>query len=116
MIKKMVEVVRVPVCVEKGKKYQVELIGNEVAISKEVKVGDWLKVTNDCVLDFRYSQHSSSCYIAIIDLNGHSCNAQGKLAAVIGMKGIQPQADYKVEIPTGASMSFVIYKKNKERK
>jgi len=105
------EVARVPVCIEKGKKYQVELVENEVVISKETAVPMWINVTKSCYLVFRDSQHCDGRYIAVIH-KGYGCDE--KLAAVIGKAGIQPQHDFKVEKPAGAYTSFKVYRKNKE--
>lgn len=96
------EVARMPICLEKGKKYQVEIQGNEVVISKR---SEWEDITAECILDFRYSCHCSGRYIAVMHI--------GKLAAVIGYRGIQSQSGFKVDMPPGASMSFRILKKNR---
>ena len=106
------EVARVPVCLEKGRKYQVELVGNEVVISKETTSPMWTDVTKCCHLEFINSQHCDGRYIAVI----YKAGRDEKRAAIIGKAGIQPQHDFKVEKPAGAYTSFKVYMKNKERK
>lgn len=96
------EVTRIPICLEKGKKYQVEIQGNDVVISKEAK---WRDITKSCYLEFRDSQHCSGRYIAVMYSN--------KMVAVIGTASIQVQHGFKVEKPSGAYTSFRVLKKNK---
>jgi len=100
------EVTRIPICLEKGRKYQVEIQGNEVVISKEV---EWKDVTKSCYLEFRDSQHCNGRYIAIWYKDGRV----NKMVAVIGFAGIQVQSGFRVEKPSGAFTSFRILKKNR---
>jgi len=108
MAKCFKEVTRIPICLEIGKTYQVELQGNEIVVSKEVKEPVWADITKSCYLEFRDSQHCNGRYIAVMyedkDL---------KLAAVIGTAGIQVQHGFKVEKPSGAYTSFRILKKSR---
>lgn len=99
------EVTRIPICLEKGKKYQVEIQGNEVVISKEA---EWKDITKSCYLELRDSHHCNGRYIAIMhkDINI-------KTAAVIGAAGIQAQHGFKVEKAYGAYTSFRVLKKNR---
>jgi len=103
MVKKFKEVTRVPICLEKDVKYQVEIQGNEVVISKEFSEPEWTDITKGCSLVFKESQHCDGNYIAIMYM--------GSKVAVIGTAGIQPQHGFKVEKPAGAFTSFTIYKK-----
>lgn len=96
------EVARMPICLERGGKYQVEIQGNEVVVSKK---SEWEDVTDECTLDFRRSCHNSGRYITV--------NHEDKKVAVIGYHGICAQRGFRAEIPPGASVSFRILKKNK---
>lgn len=108
------EVTRIPICcLEKGRKYQVEIQGNEVVISKEVGWETvWEDITKSCYLDFRDSRHCDGRYIAVM--------YKGKfgilLAAVIGTQGIQTQHGFKVEEPARAHTSFNIFRKTRGRR
>ncbi len=102
------EVARVPVCVEKGKKYQVELVGNEVVISKEIVVPMWKDITKQCYLEFVDSHHCDGRYIAIF----YNHQVKGVVTvikvAVVGLAGIQAQHGFMVEKPDHAWTSFAI--------
>lgn len=108
MTKEFVEVARVPVCIEKGKKYQVELDGNEVVISKEKQVPEWKNITKQCHIEFVDSRHCDGCYILIT----YNHRVNGKVVtsrvAVVGMAGIQTQHGFMVEKPNHAYTSFAI--------
>lgn len=111
MVKSFTEVARVPVHLERGEKYQVELIGNNVVISKESRAPEWEDVTRSCYLEFRDSQHCSGRYIVVMHYG-----EERRQAAIIGTAGIQVQHDFKIEKPAGAYTSFKIYRKIKERR
>jgi len=99
------EITRIPIHLEKDIKYQVEIQGNEVVISKEVKEPRWVDITKLCHLEFRYSQHCDGRYIAII------YRETNKQAVIIGMNGITAQKGLKIEKAPMAFTSFKIYKK-----
>lgn len=99
------------VTLERGEKYQVELRGNEVIVSKVIvskvimsKETEWEDVTKSCCLEFRSSQHCNGRYIAVMYGN--------KMAAVIGTAGIQSQKGFSVKKPSGAYTSFQVLRKN----
>lgn len=102
MVEGYKEVTRIPICLEKGRKYQVEIQGNEVVVSKETARED---ITKSCYLEFRDSRHCDGRYIAVIQ------KGTNRLIAIIGMKGIQAQHGFIVEKPAGAFTSFKILEK-----
>lgn len=102
------EVIRIPMRFERGERYQVEIQGSEVVISRKVEKPEWVDITKSCYLEFRDSCHCNGRYIAVM----HKANI-GRPVAIIGMAGIHAQHGFKVEKPTGAYTSFRILKKNK---
>jgi len=108
MSKQFVEVARVPVCIEKGKKYQVELDGNEVVISKEKQVPEWKNITKQCHIEFVDSRHCDGRYIAILYTHRVKGVVVVSRVAVVGMAGIQAQHGFMVEKPAHAWTSFAI--------
>lgn len=107
------EVKRIPVCLGSGTKYQVEIVGNEVVISEEVKPREWEDITHACHLEYRESQHCDGRYIAVIYVASrfHGTCLVPMWAAVIGTKGIVAQKGFKVEPAEGAYTSFKIFRK-----
>jgi len=106
VVKCFKEVTRVPICLEKGRKYRVEIQGNEVVISKEV---EWKDITKSCYLEFRDSKHCNGLYIAIMCKDKY----YDRLVAVAGVAGIEVRGGFKVEKPPGASTSFRILKRTR---
>ncbi len=100
------EVSRIPICLEKGKKYQVEIQGNEVVISKEIVKPKRRDITNACTVEFRSSKHSDGNYVAILLAGVRSP------VAIIGIRGVVVKEGYKVEKAYGASLSFRIFEEN----
>ncbi len=96
------EVTRIPICIEKGRKYHVKIQDNEIVISMEAA---WEDITKSCQLEFRDSQHCNGRYMVIT--HDH------KWVAIIGTAGIQAQHGFKVEKPAGAWTSFRVLKRNK---
>lgn len=111
MDKNFKEVTRIPICLEHGRKYQVEIQGNEVVISKEVGWETvWEDVTKSCHLEFRDSRHCDGRYIAIMYGVVNPVRV-----AVVGTAGIQTQSGFKVEKPARAQTSFSIFKKTRRK-
>ena len=99
------EVSRLPGCLEKGKKYQIEIQGNDVVICKET---EWIDVTKSCHLVFRQSRHSNGGYVAV--MYGAKDNVT---AAIIGVLGIKAYHNFKIVKATGAWTSFNVLMRNK---
>jgi len=99
------EVTRIPVYIEKGKKYRVEIQGSEVVISKE---SGWKDITKSCHLEFRDSQHCDGRYIAIVNRDYIGTE---RLVVVIGTQGLVAQKGYKIEKAPMAFTSFKVFKK-----
>jgi len=105
------EVVRVPICLERGREYRVAIEGNEVVISKKMSPEKvWEDITRTCYIEFRDSRHCNGRYIAVKQ------KGTDKLVAVIGMRGIQAQHNISIVKPTGAFTSFRILKKTDGRR